>query len=153
MSLIDLIPMLQLSISPVILISGVGLILLSMTNRYGRVIDRFRILAYYLRGATSADRPSILAQIKILSVRARLVRTGIALAILSLLLTALLIISLFLEAFLQMRIAHAIVTLFILCMLSLIISLILFFFDINISLKALWLEMPHKGRRDASSSE
>ena len=32
------------SIAPVIVISGVGLLLLSITNRYGRAIDRARLL-------------------------------------------------------------------------------------------------------------
>ena len=36
----ELIPVLQMAVGPVILISGIGLILLSMTNRFGRVIDR-----------------------------------------------------------------------------------------------------------------
>ena len=51
MSLANLIPSLQLSIGPVILISGIGLILLSMTNRFGRVIDRARHLTRDLHGA------------------------------------------------------------------------------------------------------
>ena len=38
----ELIPVLQTAIGPVILISGVGLLLLTMTNRLGRVIDRAR---------------------------------------------------------------------------------------------------------------
>jgi len=33
------------SIAPVIVISGIGLLLLSITNRYGRAIDRVRLLA------------------------------------------------------------------------------------------------------------
>jgi hypothetical protein len=144
----DLIPTLQLSIGPVILISGIGLILLSMTNRFGRVIDRYRILMKDLPGATEAERTRILAQLKILSIRARLVRTGIALSVLSVLLTALLIMSLFLGALLQLHIAHAIVGLFVFCMISLIISLLLFISDINLSLKALWLEMPAEERGD-----
>jgi hypothetical protein len=44
----DVIPLLQIAIGPVILISGVGLLLLSMTNRFGRIIDRSRILAQEL---------------------------------------------------------------------------------------------------------
>ena len=36
----DIASILQLAICPVILISGVGLLLLTMTNRFGRVIDR-----------------------------------------------------------------------------------------------------------------
>lgn len=51
MSLTQLIPTLQLAIGPVILISGVGLLLLSMTNRFGRIIDRARALNRDLRGA------------------------------------------------------------------------------------------------------
>ncbi|MHB0980337.1 MAG: DUF2721 domain-containing protein [Thermoleophilia bacterium] len=149
MSLADLIPTLQLSIGPVILISGVGLILLSMTNRFGRLIDRSLLLTHDLHGASHADRVRILAQLRILSARARLVRAGIALAVLSILLAALLIVSLFLGALFQLGIAAIIVTLFILCMLSLIVSLLLFIFDINLSLKALWLEMPPEGRSDA----
>lgn len=145
MRLADLIPTLQLSIGPVILISGVGLILLSMTNRFGRVIDRSRLLARDLSGASGANRSRILGQLKILSTRARLVRAAIALAGLSVLLAALLVISLFLGALFQLRIEVAIVTLFILCLLSLIVSLLFFISDINLSLSALWLEMPPEG--------
>ena len=141
MSLSDLIPTLQLAIGPVILISGVGLLLLSMTNRFGRVIDRSRSLAQVLRGAADADRDRLLAQLQVLSTRAKLVRAAIALAAFSALLAALLIISLFLGALLQLGIAAVIVILFILCMLSLIVSLLLFLSDINLSLKALWHEM------------
>lgn len=149
MSLTDLITTLQLSIGPVILISGVGLILLSMTNRLGRVIDRSRLLSRELNGTSDTDRTRILAELRILSSRANLARTGIALAVLSALLASLLIINLFLGALLQMSIAAFIVTLFILCMLSLVFSLFLFLVDINLSLKALWLEIPPEGRRGA----
>jgi hypothetical protein len=146
MSLADLIPTLQLSIGPVILISGVGLILLTMTNRFGRVIDRSRLLTHDLHEASDADRVRILAQLRILSTRARIVRAAITLAVLSVLLAALLIISIFLGALLQLGISAIIVTLFITCMLSLIISLLLFISEINLSLEALWLEMPPEGR-------
>jgi len=146
MSLTDLITTLQLSIGPVILISGVGLILLSMTNRLGRVIDRSRLLSQDINSASNTDRIRILAELRILSSRANIARAGIALAVLSVLLASLLIISLFLGALLQMDIAAFIVTLFILCMLSLVASLFLFLIDINLSLKALWLEVPPEGR-------
>ena len=49
MLLEQIVPALQLSIGPVIVISGAGLVLLSMTNRYARVIDRARSLAEALR--------------------------------------------------------------------------------------------------------
>ena len=148
MSLSDLIPTLQLSIGPVILISGVGLILLSMTNRFGRIIDRTRTLSREVPSAVEMDRPSILAQLRILSRRAKIVRAGIALAALSVLLASLLIISLFLAALFDLDIALPIAALFMLCMLALITSLVFFLADIDLSLRALWLEMPEGGRSD-----
>jgi hypothetical protein len=146
MSFTDLITTLQLSIGPVILISGVGLILLSMTNRLGRVIDRSRLLVRELDSKSESDRTYIFAELRILSRRANLARAGIALAVVSVLLASLLIISLFLGALFEMDISSFIVTLFILCMLSLISSLFLFLADVNLALKALWVEIPAEGR-------
>ena len=40
----ELVPILQTAIGPMILISGLGLLLLTMTNRLGRIIDRSRAL-------------------------------------------------------------------------------------------------------------
>jgi hypothetical protein len=148
MSLTDLIPTLQLAVGPVILISGIGLILLSMTNRFGRIIDRSRILTEDLRRAPRAAHKKILAQLRILADRARVLRGAIALATLSVLLAAILIISLFLGALLQLGMAALIVILFVLCMLSLIVALLLFLSDLRLSLEAFWLEMPPQVRKD-----
>jgi Protein of unknown function (DUF2721) len=149
MTLADLIPTLQLAIGPVILISGIGLLLLSMTNRFARVIDRSRQLAQEMNSLPGRERNEILVRLRILSSRARIIRAAIALASLSLLLAALLIISLFLAALLHLGIALVIVVLFLSCMLCLIGSLFFFIADINLSLKALWLEMPAEGRGNA----
>lgn len=149
MALADLIPVLQISISPVILISGIGLILLSMTNRFGRVIDRSRLLDQDLRGASETDRITILAELRILSSRGRVVRACIALATLSVLLAAFLIISLFLGALFELTVGVVLAVLFILCMFCLISALLFFLWDINLSLKALWLDIPSEGRGDA----
>ena len=45
LTLQQLIPVIQTAVGPVILISGVGLLLLSITNRFGRIVDRARLLA------------------------------------------------------------------------------------------------------------
>jgi hypothetical protein len=146
MSLTDLIPTLQLAVGPVILISGIGLILLSMTNRFGRIIDRSRILTEDLRRAPRAAHKRILAQLGILADRARTLRGAIALSTISVLLAAILVISLFLGALLQLNMVALIVILFVLCMLSLIISLLMFIMDLRLSLEAFWLEMPAQVR-------
>jgi len=141
MSLEHLVPALQLSIGPVIVISGVGLILLSMTNRFGRVIDRARNLAELLRGETPCETRQVQSQLHILARRGRLLRLAIELASTSLLLAASLVITLFLVVLLELEAALLITALFILCMLSLIAGLLFFLADVNVSLSALKLEI------------
>jgi hypothetical protein len=103
-----------------------------------------------LRDADGVDRENALPQLRILATRARLVRTAIALAAVSVLLVAMLIISIFVGALFQLAVAPAIVTLFIACMVSLIGSLALFLADIDLSLKALWLVMPAEAQRTSA---
>jgi hypothetical protein len=137
----ELIPVLQVAIGPVVLISGVGLLLLTMTNRYGRVIDRARILSAELRGTTTDDRVRVHGQLIILSRRAELIRLAIVLASFNVLLDALLIIVLFLTALFRLEVAWLISVLFIAAMLALIASLIVFILDLNQSLAAVRVEL------------
>jgi hypothetical protein len=143
-----LIPVLQTAIGPVILISGIGLLLLTMTNRLGRAIDRARILVGTLPNTNETRRVKIAAQLQILWRRARLIRLAIALASVSALAAAILIIVLFLMALWQIETSWIIVILFIVCMLCLIGSLALFIHDINQSLAALKLELETEGIGD-----
>ena len=140
-SVTQLIPVLQVAIGPVILISGVGLLLLSMTNRLARVIDRSRLLCAELRGATGADRERVTAQLRILARRADLIRLAILLASISLLLAAVLIITLFFTALLGLEAAWPIAAMFVGCMLALIGALSVFILDVDRSLGALKLEL------------
>ena len=140
-SLHEIIPVLQVAIGPVILISGVGLLLLTMTNRLGRVIDRTRQLASSLDQRPESDRTHVVAQITTFYRRARLLRLTIGLASLSVLLAAVLIIVLFLSALLQSDNTSIICLIFIACLASLIASLSTFLHDINLSLHALKLEL------------
>jgi hypothetical protein len=141
----QLIPILQTAIGPVILISGIGLLLLTMTNRLGRAIDRARILSADLVIASDVARPALQAQLGILWNRARLIRAAITLAALSALFAAILIIVLFFTALWQLETAWLIGALFVLCMACLIASLALFIHDVNQSLAALKLEIKAGG--------
>lgn len=140
-SLREIIPVLQVAIGPVILISGVGLLLLTMTNRLGRAIDRARALARDLRERREPDREQVLAQVVIIYRRARVIRLTIALAALSVLLAAVLIIALFLSALLKWDQGFLIGLVFIASMAALIASLLTFIYDIHLSLVALRLEL------------
>jgi ABC-type multidrug transport system fused ATPase/permease subunit len=140
-SLEKIIPMLQVAIGPVILISGVGLLLLTMTNRLGRTIDRARLLKAELSKRTDAEREQTLAQVAILYRRAQVIRLSITLAALSALLASALIITLFVTALLQWEAGLVASLIFIACMTSLFASLLAFIRDINLSLHALKLEL------------
>lgn len=138
----QLFPVLQLAVGPVILISGIGLLLLSMTNRFGRTVDRARVLAADLRATTTDDdRMRCQRQIDILAHRAELLRRAITLASLSILFAALLISAIFVAALLRIEFAWALALLFVACMGCLIAALIAFIQDVTQSLIALRLEL------------
>jgi hypothetical protein len=141
MTLPEIIPVLQVAIGPVILFSGVGLLLLTMTNRLGRAIDRARQLAQELRRCAEADRGPLLQQVDTIYRRARVLRLTITLAVVSVLLAAVMIIVLFVAALLQGDHGRLVSWLFIACLGSLIGSLIAFLYDIHLSLAALRLEL------------
>jgi hypothetical protein len=143
LSVAQLIPVLQTAIGPTILISGVGLLLLTMTNRLARTIDRARITARELPTSSDSDRAKAVEQLRILWRRARLIRLSITLASMSALFAAILIIALFVTALLQIETAWLICALFSVCLACLIGSLMVFIHDVNQALAALKLEL-HK---------
>jgi len=145
LTLQQLIPVIQTAVGPVILISGVGLLLLSMTNRFGRVVDRSRLLARELPAAGPAERDFLAAQLRILYRRAKIIRMAIILAIASVLLAGLLIISLFLAALLHLEVGVLVMLCFILCMMALVGSVIGFLLDLQVSLTALRVELAQAG--------
>jgi len=142
-------PVLQTAISPVILVSGIGLFLLSMTNRLDRAIDRARIIDSQLAGVGDSQRPSMEAQLSILWKRARVIRACIILSAGSALSAALLVILIFISALTGINAGWFAAGLFTLCMLLLIASLALFIHDINQSCAALKLELQLQGLGDS----
>lgn len=142
MNLKDLLPTLQVAIGPVILISGIGLLLLSMTNRLGRTVDRSRELARECRHSDGADRARTAEQLTILMQRAAIMRHAIASACVAVLLAAMLIIVVFVGALLPLPLTAPLVGgLFVFCMMSVVASLSCFLRDINLSLSALTVEI------------
>lgn len=72
----ELIPPLQVAIGPVILVSGIGLLLLTLRNRFARTIDRSRELVR-LMGNSPANEQQPAGQVEILYRRTRLARLSI----------------------------------------------------------------------------
>jgi len=137
----DLIPMLQVAIGPAILISAVGLLLLTMTNRFGRIVDRSHVLAPALRSADAEEHGRAASQVAVLWARARLIRRAIVLGSLSALFAAALIIALFVAALGPFEIAWELALLFAASLATLIVALITFLQEINLSLVALRVDL------------
>jgi len=143
----QLIPVLRTAIGPVCLISGVGLLPLTRTNRLGRAIDRARLLTLERPGTDPGQQARISGQREILWGRPRLFRHAIALASMSALPAPILIMALFLTALWQIETAWLIALLFIHSMACLVGSLTAFIHDIQRSLAALGLELAMEGHR------
>jgi len=143
----ELIPILQVAIGPVVLISGVGLLILSLTNRLGRVIDRGRSLVREMPNVPEANRANTARQLQILSRRAGLLQRSIVFAVICVLFAAALIIILFFTAAFQLEDAWLIGILFIGAMGSLIVSLISFLQELNQSLIAYHLDIGETSNR------
>lgn len=138
----QLISILSASIAPVIMISGVGLLLLSMTNRYSRVTDLARDLVRGLEADRESLRPELLVeQVRITYRRARILRLAIILGSLSILFVAITVLSLFAEQVLGVAVDYFSVPFFGLSLLALLGSLYLFIRDLGVSLSALELEL------------
>lgn len=137
----SLVSIIQLSISPVILISGVGALTITMTNRMGRIVDRTRSLAGQARVATGEDRRHLGSQLDIMWRRARLIRLAVTFAGCSMLTACVLILALFFIAFLGRQPGLSVVAVFVTSVVFLIASLIAFLRDIFVSLHAVQLEV------------
>jgi Na+/melibiose symporter-like transporter len=136
---------LQASISPVALISGVGLLILSLTNRFGRVTDRLREMVRE-RDQTHEHTESLNTQIRIFHRRARLLRAAIGLATGCVLLASLQILFLFGIAVLDLHMHSVVLLIFALSLVSLIGSLSVFLVDMHLSLKAVQCLLDDAGR-------
>lgn len=141
-SLHELVPILQLAIGPVILISGVGLLLLTLTNRFGRMIDRVRLLTRERAGQTDpVARAKLDAQIAILERRAGLLRLSISLGATTVLLVPVLILVLFLSSLLRLELGALVIVIFCVSQVTLFGAMLTFIQDMNLSLKAMRLEI------------
>ncbi len=139
MELDSLIRVLQASISPVAMISGVGLLLLSLTNRFGRVTDRLRELAGERQPGVPA--PRIDCQIEIFYRRARIIRSAVSASVGCMLFASCMVLLLFAMAVMKFHVQSFVLLAFTGSLICLITSLLLFLADMRLSLRAVQEEL------------
>ncbi|MEY2919428.1 MAG: hypothetical protein RL261_733 [Pseudomonadota bacterium] len=137
----DLLKIIQAAIAPVVLISGVGLLLLTLSARLGRIVDRTRIVAAERRTADDVSRALLNTQLAVLRNRARLIRFALALSASSVALVSLLIIGLFLGLLLGWNMTVPCTFLFIGSLISLVTAMLVFVRELFEALTALDLSI------------
>ena len=123
----------QLSVAPVFLLTGIGTILNVMTNRLGRIIDRARLLEGKLEVCAPEAAPGIRHQLATLSLRSKLVGRAIALCTATALLVCAAIALLFLGHFIVWDIWYLVAVLFIGAMILLVAGLLWFLREIFVA--------------------
>jgi hypothetical protein len=123
----------QLAVAPVFLLSGIGAILVVMTNRLGRIIDRARVLEDRFENARPELLASLRADLAILSRRAKLISLAITLCTTTALLVCTVIAMMFLSASLQFDATIPVVLLFIGAMLTFFLGLLWFLREIYVA--------------------
>jgi hypothetical protein len=144
-----LLPIIQLSITPVILISGEGALMLTLTNRMGRIVDRTRSLAGQVRSLAAGpagkgaedERKHLESQLEIMWRRSRLIRQAVTFAGLSMLVACGLVLLTFATAVLEEDLSLFMMVFFMTSILLLVAALVAFLRDIHVSLHALQLEV------------
>jgi len=130
---------------PIILISGVGILLLVISNRITHVIDRIRQLASYLDKEEGTKLSALQDQIKIMMKRAHILRISIASLCMSILSSSLILICALLEAF-NDGVYHYIGSfLLIISVIGVVVAIAALFVDAIKSLHALKIDIAMRG--------
>lgn len=145
MNIDDLIHILQGSIAPCILISGVGLLVLAMTNRLGRATDRIRGICREIDVAPESEKANLKQQIAIFYRRCQYLQTGVFLAAISISCVSLVVLMLFFTFVFSLTIIPVIKLFFGLSLVCLISSLFCFLFDIRATLSTIKVELEKYG--------
>ncbi|HEY8132631.1 MAG TPA: DUF2721 domain-containing protein [Thermoanaerobaculia bacterium] len=125
----------QLSIGPVFLITGIAGLLSVLSGRLGRTIDRARVLQN--TDFDESMREEIHAELTVLSRRAKLIYRAISLGTTSALLVCFVIASLFISSFVTFPVSRIVGVLFVAAMLALIAALLLFLREVFLATRAL----------------
>ncbi len=121
----------QVAVAPVFLLTAVGTLLVVLTNRLGRSVDRRRALERFLEeGATGNDAERAETELVLVGRRVIMIYKAIVLAVFCALFICILIALAFVDAFLASNLARGLGLLFVLAMIALIGSLTMFLREI-----------------------
>jgi hypothetical protein len=132
----------QLSVAPVFLLTGVGAMLSVLSNRLSRTVDRARAFEGRYTTATVAEQGLLHAELKLQARRCRLIYVAMGLCVLCALLICSVIVALFASAFLEAGLGGLIALLFIAAMLAFIAALLVFLREVHLATSNLRIGPP-----------
>lgn len=126
----------QLSLSPVFMLAGIGAMLNVLAGRLGRVIDRARDLEPRHAGASGPKRDRYQTELRLLDRRMSIVNAALLLCVASAVATCLVVALLFIAELTGWPIGTVVALIFILAMALLIAGLAMFIIEVRLSLRA-----------------
>jgi Protein of unknown function (DUF2721) len=135
---VDIAHLIQVALTPIFLISAIGVTLNVLTSRLARIVDRARTMEDVLRRPDRThDGRDLHGALGVLARRARYINAAITLITLSALFISLVVVMLFVNAFLRWDLSAFIAGMFILSMLSLAAALLAFLIEVRIATNTL----------------
>jgi len=134
----DVAHLIQVALTPIFLISAIGVTLNVLTSRLARIVDRARAMENELcRPDYQAGGRDLHAALRVLARRARYINAAITLITLSALFIALVVVMLFVNAFAHWDLSAFIAIMFILSMLAFAAALTAFLIEVRIATNTL----------------
>jgi uncharacterized membrane protein len=135
---VDIAHLIQVALTPIFLISAIGVTLNVLTSRLARIVDRARAMEREaLNPETRHLSRDLHAALGVLERRANYINAAITLITVSALFIALVVVMLFVNAFLRWDLSAFIACMFILSMLALAAALLSFLIEVRIATKTL----------------
>jgi hypothetical protein len=149
---VDIAHLIQVALTPIFLISAIGVTLNVLTSRLARIVDRARAMEDVLREPGRQQQyegRDLHAVLRVLARRSRYINAAITLITLSALFISLVVVMLFVNAFLRWDLSAFIACLFIASMLSLCAALLAFLIEVRIATNTLQIGIEAAAREEA----
>ncbi|MES2754162.1 MAG: DUF2721 domain-containing protein [Pseudomonadota bacterium] len=127
----------QLSLSPVFMLAGIGALLNVLAGRLSRVVDRGRALEALHPRTTGPEHDRHVGELRVLDRRITIINRALVLAVSSAVMTCLVVATLFVAELADLKLGSVLAVAFILAMGLLIASLIAFLIEVRLSLAAI----------------
>lgn len=126
-----------LALSPIFMLTAIGQLLNVLAGRLSRVVDRARAVERMHARSTGPEHARHVWELRLLDRRMSIINASLFLAVSSAVMTAVVVVSLFVATLASLHFASAVAIAFIIAMVLLIASLVGFMIEVRVSLLAI----------------